>query len=89
MLPHHDTHKFTLTSLIEKTHNQADYIFIDKTWHSNVLVVRSSRVVDFDSDHCLVVVKVSKQTEHKFHKKDYNIKKLNEVEGKEQYWSEF
>jgi hypothetical protein len=42
-------------------------------------------------DHYLVVAKVrerlvvSKQTTYKIHTKRFNLKKLNEVEGKEQY----
>jgi hypothetical protein len=42
----------------------------------------------------MVVAKVrdrlalSKQTIHKFHVERFNLKKLNEVEGKEQYWVE-
>jgi hypothetical protein len=42
-------------------------------------------------DHCLVVAKirerlaVSKQGSHKFHMERFNLKKLNEVEGKEKY----
>jgi hypothetical protein len=31
---------------------------------------------------------VSKQTTHRFHTEMFNLKKLNEVEGKEQYWVE-
>jgi hypothetical protein len=43
------------------------------------------------TDHCLVLAKirdrlaVSKQTTHKFHMEKQNLKKLNVVEGKEQY----
>jgi hypothetical protein len=46
---------------------------------------------DYDNDHYLVVAKfwenlaVSKQTMHKFHMERFNLKKLNEVEDKEQY----
>jgi hypothetical protein len=31
---------------------------------------------------------VNKQTTHKFHLERFNLKKLNEVEDKEQYWVE-
>jgi hypothetical protein len=31
---------------------------------------------------------VSKQSTHRFHMEKLNLKKLNEVEGKEQYWVE-
>jgi hypothetical protein len=42
-----------------------------------------------DTDHYLVVAKVrerlavSKQTMHRFHTERFNLKKINEVEGKE------
>jgi hypothetical protein len=46
---------------------------------------------DCDSDHCLVVVKgskrlaVNKQRSQRFHTEQYNLKKLNEEVGKEQF----
>jgi hypothetical protein len=45
----------------------------------------------FRADHCLVVAKVreklvlSKQTAHRVHFERFNLTKLNEAEGKEQY----
>jgi hypothetical protein len=57
----------------------------------NVLDVRSFRAGDCDSDHYLAVAKVreklavTKQGSHKFHVGRFNLKKLNEVEPKEQY----
>jgi hypothetical protein len=49
------------------------------------------RTADCDTDHYLVVAEVkerwavNKQTMHRFHTKRFNLKKLNEVEGKEHY----
>jgi hypothetical protein len=59
--------------------------------HSSVLNVRSFRAEDCDTDHCLVVadirerLAVNKQGLYKFHMQRFNLKKLNEVEGKEKY----
>jgi hypothetical protein len=64
---------------------------IDRRRHSSVIDVRSFRATDCDTDHYLVVAKVrerlavSKQTAHRVHMKMFNLKKLNEVEVKEQY----
>jgi hypothetical protein len=74
-----------------KTHNQIHHILVDTRRHSKVLDVRSCREADCDSDHYLVVAKVrerlavNKQRSHRFHMERFNLKKLNEVEGKEQY----
>jgi Leu/Phe-tRNA-protein transferase len=43
---------------------------------------------DCDTDHCLVVAKVRERlvvNKHRFHMERFNLKKLNEVQGKEQY----
>jgi hypothetical protein len=74
-----------------KTHNQIDHILVDRRRHSNVLDVRSLRAADCDSDHYLVVAKVkerlagNKQRSQRCHMERFNLKKLNEVEGKEQF----
>jgi len=39
MFPHQNIHKYTWTSSEGKTHNQIDYILIDRRWHSGILDV--------------------------------------------------
>jgi hypothetical protein len=57
--------------------------------HANILDVRSFRAADYDTDHYLVVAKfrerlaVSKQTIDIIHMERFNLKNLNEIEGKE------
>jgi hypothetical protein len=91
MFPHRSIHKFTRTSPDGKRHNQIDHNLIEGRPHSSILDVRSFRAADFDTDHYLVVTKVrerpavSKQTTHRVNMDGFNLKKLNEVEGKEQY----
>jgi hypothetical protein len=91
MFPHRNIHKFIWTSPDGKTHNKIDHILIDRRRHSSILDVRSFWAADCDTDHYLVVAKVrerqtvSKQTATRVHMERFNLKKLNEVEGKEQY----
>jgi hypothetical protein len=56
MFPHHKIHKHTWTSRHGKTHNQIDHILVDRRRNSNVLIVRSFRAADCDTDHYLVVM---------------------------------
>jgi hypothetical protein len=89
MFPHGNNHKYTWTSPDGKIHNKIDHIFIDRRRNSSILDVRLFRGADYDTDHYLVVEKVrdrlavSKQTPHKGHMERFNLKKLNEIEGKE------
>jgi hypothetical protein len=91
MFPHRNIHKYTWTSPDEKTHNQIDHILVDRRRHSTVLDVRSFRSADCDSDNYLVVAKarerlaVNKQISRRFNIDRFNLKKLNDVEGKEQF----
>jgi hypothetical protein len=91
MLLHRNIHKYTWMSPDGKTDNKIDHFLVDKRGHFNVLDVRSFRPADCDTDHYLVVAKVrerlavNKQRSHGFHMERFNLKKLNEVEGKGQY----
>jgi exonuclease III len=91
MFPHRNIHKYIWTSPDVKTHNQIDHILVHRRRHSNVLDVRSFRVADCDSDHYLLVAKVrerlaaNKQRSQRFDMERFNLKKLNDVEGKEQF----
>jgi hypothetical protein len=64
---------------------------VDKRRLSNILDVRSYMTADCDTDHYLAMAKVrdrlavNKQRLHRFRMERFNLKKLNEVEAKEQY----
>jgi hypothetical protein len=91
VFPQCGIHKFTWTSAEGKTYSQIDHNWIDRRRHSSILVVRSFRAIDCDTDPLSVGGKfrerlaVSKETTHRFHMDRFNLKKLNEVQGKEQY----
>jgi hypothetical protein len=91
MFPHRNIHKYTWTSPDGKPQNQIDHILVERRRHSNVLDVQYFRAADCDTDHYLVVAEVrerlavSRQVSHRFHTDRFNLKKLNEVEGKGMY----
>jgi hypothetical protein len=90
MFPHRNIHKYTWSSPDGKTHNRIAHIPVDRRRHSNVPDFRSFRAADCDTDHYLVVAKVrerlavNRKRSQRFHMEMFNLKKLSEVEGKEQ-----
>jgi hypothetical protein len=64
---------------------------IDRRRHSNILDVRLFRAPDCDTGPYQVVAKVrerlavGKRTTHRVHLESFNLKKSNDLEGKEQY----
>jgi hypothetical protein len=91
MFPLRNSHKYTWTYPDGKIHNQIDHVLIDRRWHSSILDVRSFRGSDCDTDHYLVVAKVterlavSKQAAQKFDVERFNLTKLSELEARKQY----
>jgi hypothetical protein len=51
LFPQKHFHKYTWTSPEGKTHNQIDYILIERRLYSSILDVRSFRESDIDTDH--------------------------------------
>jgi hypothetical protein len=72
-------------------HNQIHHIFIARRRNSGVLDVRSFRGEDYDTDNHLVSAEVrdrlsvSKGETQHFYMERFNIRKPNEIEGKEKY----
>jgi len=74
-----------------KIQDQTDHILIDRRWHSSILDVRSFRIAVCDTDYYLVVAKVRerlavpKQAAQTFYVVRFNLRKLNELEVRQQY----
>ena len=91
--PHSDIgfHKQTWTSPDGLTHNQYYHILIDTRRHFGIIVIRSFRGADCDSDHYLVNEKlkeklsVAKRVDQTFHRDRFNVTKLKDEEMKIQY----
>jgi hypothetical protein len=72
VFPHRIIHKYIWTSPKGKAHNQIDHILIARSWHSNILDVRSFKGADCDAYHYLLVSTVreglteNKQAAEKF-----------------------
>jgi hypothetical protein len=71
-----------------KTHNEIDHILIDTRWHSSVFDVQSFRTAEHDTDPSgsgknRERLAVNKQMSHRFHTEMFNLKKSNEIYGKE------
>jgi hypothetical protein len=75
----------------ETPHSQIDHFLVERRRHSSVLDVRSFGAADCDTDHYLVVAEVrerlavNKRRSQRFLMERFNLKKLNKIEGKEQY----
>jgi hypothetical protein len=58
MFPNRKILKYIWTSPDGKTHNQNDYVLMDKRQHSNLVDIRSFRRADCVNDNYLVVAEV-------------------------------
>jgi len=58
VFPHRSIYIYTWTSPEGITHNQTDHVLVDRRWYSIVADALSSRGVECDTDHYLVVAKV-------------------------------
>jgi hypothetical protein len=72
------------------THDEIGHIFIARRLYSNLPDVPLFRAVERDTDHYMAVAKVRERlavskTAFRVDIEMFNLKKLNEVEGKEQY----
>ena len=91
MFPHWNICKYIWTSPDGKTHNQIHHILIDRRWHSSILDVRSFRGADCVTDHYLVLANVrerlavSKQAAQQFDVERFSLRKLSELEIRNQY----
>jgi exonuclease III len=85
MFSHCNIHKYTWTSPSGKTHNQIDRILVDRPRHSSIPDARSFMTARYNTDHYLLVAKISerlevnKQRSHRFHMKIFDLNKLNKV----------
>jgi hypothetical protein len=91
MFQHRNIHKYTWNLPDGKTHNQIDHILKDRRWHSSILNVIYCRRANCETNNYLVVAKfrerlaVSIQAAQKFDVRRFNLRKLNEMDVRQQY----
>jgi len=91
MFPYRNIHKYTWTSPDGKTHNQIDYILVDRRRRPRFLDVQCFRRPDCATDHYLEAAKLweilaaSKEETRKFEVEGFNLRKLNELGVRKQY----
>ena len=91
MFPHRNVQKYTWISPDGKIHNQLERILIDRRWHLSILDIRIIRGTEYDTDHYLVVAKVtgrlavSKQTAQTFNGERFYLSQPNELEVRKRY----
>ena len=94
MFPHRNIRKYTWACPGGKTQNRIIHILKDTRWHFIILYVWCFRGVNWDSDRCPVVVKVSErlavsqQAAQKFNVERFNLRKLNDLDIRKEYQSE-
>ncbi|KAI8439007.1 hypothetical protein MSG28_011306 [Choristoneura fumiferana] len=59
VFPHKNCHKVSWVSPDRRTENQIDHVMISRKWRHSLLDVRNRRGADVNSDHHLVVAKIS------------------------------
>jgi hypothetical protein len=90
MFPDRNIHKFIWIFPLWK-YDPIENILIDRIRYSSILDVPTFKGAGFDTGHYLVVAKFSQrlavieETTHRFYMERFNLKKLIEIEGKEQY----
>ena len=91
MFQHRNIHKYTWNCPDGKIHNRIDHILKDRRRHSSILNVISFRGANCDTNHYMAVAKfrervaVSKQATQKFDVERFNLRKLNEMDVRQQY----
>jgi hypothetical protein len=60
MFQHHKIHKYILTFLDGKRHNQIGHALINRRWQSSITFVVTFRGADCNTDHLLVIEKLVK-----------------------------